>query len=296
MMMGYGLEDGAARGIDEEVVRQPLGVFAAVCPFNFPVMVPFWFWPYAVACGDTFVVKPSERVPTCMQLVFELLDQAGFPPGVINLVNGAKETVDALLDHPDVKGISFVGSTPVARYIYARAAERGKRVQAQGGAKNVLVVMPDAVLDKAIPNIMGSSFGSAGQRCLAGSILVTVGEAHEKIRDAVVKAASAIKIGDGMDPGVELGPVITQGAKDRIVGYIEKGSSEGATLLLDGRTARVPDPRACFLLPLELCAWHRDFVARERAVGERRADGVLVRHRGPARDRSPRHPRGRVPT
>lgn len=241
LMMGYGLEDGAARGIDEEVVRQPLGVFAAVCPFNFPVMVPFWFWPYAVACGDTFVVKPSERVPTSMQLVFELLDQVGFPPGVVNLVNGAKEAVDALLDHPDVKGISFVGSTPVAKYIYARAAERGKRVQAQGGAKNVLVVMPDAVLEKTVPNVLGSSFGSAGQRCLAGSILVTVGDAHERVRDTVVRAATAIKIGDGMEPGVELGPVITQAAKDRIVGYIEKGTAEGAELLLDGRDVRVPE-------------------------------------------------------
>ena len=193
LLMGYGLEDGAARGIDEDVVRQPLGVFAAICPFNFPLMVPFWFWPYAVACGNTFIIKPSEQVPTSMQIVFEMLDAAGFPPGVINLVNGAGDTVNGLLDHPDVKGLSFVGSTPVAKYIYARGAERGKRVQAQGGAKNVLVVMPDAVLDSSVSNIINSAFGSAGQRCLAGSVLVTVGESHERVRDAVAQAAAALK-------------------------------------------------------------------------------------------------------
>ena len=239
LLMGYGLEDGAARGIDEDVVRQPLGVFAAICPFNFPLMVPFWFWPYAVACGNTFIIKPSEQVPTSMQLIFEMLDTAGFPPGVINLVNGARDTVNGLLDHPDVKGLSFVGSTPVAKYIYARGAERGKRVQAQGGAKNVLVVMPDAVLDSSVSNIINSAFGSAGQRCLAGSVLVTVGESHERVRDAVAQAAAALKVGNGLDDDVELGPVISRSAQERILGYIEQGEREGATLVLDGRRVEV---------------------------------------------------------
>ena len=239
LLMGYGLEDGAASGIDEDVVRQPLGVFAAICPFNFPLMVPFWFWPYAVACGNTFIIKPSEQVPTSMQLIFEMLDTAGFPPGVINLVNGARDTVNGLLDHPDVKGLSFVGSTPVAKYIYARGAERGKRVQAQGGAKNVLVVMPDAVLDSSVSNIINSAFGSAGQRCLAGSVLVTVGESHERVRDAVAQAAAALKVGNGLDDDVELGPVISRSAQERILGYIEQGEREGATLVLDGRRVEV---------------------------------------------------------
>ena len=239
LLMGYGLEDGAASGIDEDVVRQPLGVFAAICPFNFPLMVPFWFWPYAVACGNTFIIKPSEQVPTSMQLIFEMLDNAGFPPGVINLVNGAKDTVNGLLDHPDVKGLSFVGSTPVAKYIYARGAERGKRVQAQGGAKNVLVVMPDAVLDSSVSNIINSAFGSAGQRCLAGSVLVTVGAGHERVRDAVSQAAAALKVGNGLDDDVELGPVISRAAQERILDYIEQGEREGATLVLDGRQVAV---------------------------------------------------------
>ena len=237
LLMGYGLEDGAAKGIDEDVVRQPLGVFAAVCPFNFPLMVPFWFWPYAVACGNTYIIKPSEQVPTSMQLVFEELDACGFPPGVINVVNGSKEAVDALLDNPQMRGISFVGSTPTARYLYARAGEQGKRVQAQGGAKNVLVVMPDAALDETVSNVINSAFGSAGQRCLAGSVVVTVGEGHERVRDAIVQAAGSLAVGNGADEGVELGPVISHTAKERILGYIERGVDEGAALLLDGREA-----------------------------------------------------------
>ena len=237
LLMGYGLEDGAAKGIDEDVVRQPLGVFAAVCPFNFPLMVPFWFWPYAVACGNTYIIKPSEQVPTSMQLVFEELDACGFPPGVINVVNGSKEAVDALLDNPQVRGISFVGSTPTARYLYARAGEQGKRVQAQGGAKNVLVVMPDAVLNETVSNVINSAFGSAGQRCLAGSVVVTVGEGHDRVRDAIVEAAGSLTVGNGADDGVDLGPVISHTAKERILGCIERGVDEGAALLLDGRGA-----------------------------------------------------------
>jgi malonate-semialdehyde dehydrogenase (acetylating) / methylmalonate-semialdehyde dehydrogenase len=241
LMMGYGLEDGAARGIDEWAIRTPLGVFAAICPFNFPAMVPFWFLPYAIATGNTFIVKPSEQVPLAMARIMDCLAEAGFPPGVVNLVNGGRETVDALLDEPRIQGISFVGSSPVAKYIYERAAAQGKRVQAQGGAKNVLVVMPDAVpfLDKAVPNILGSSFGAAGQRCLAGSLLFTVEDAHKSTVEAVVEASRKIKLGYGLDSGVELGPVISSAAKQRIGNAIVEGERSGASLLLSGRDARV---------------------------------------------------------
>jgi malonate-semialdehyde dehydrogenase (acetylating) / methylmalonate-semialdehyde dehydrogenase len=241
LMMGYGLEDGAARAIDEWAIRTPLGVFAAVCPFNFPAMVPFWFLPYAVACGNTFIVKPSEQVPVALVKIFELIHEAGFPPGVINLVNGSRESVDALLDHPLIQGISFVGSSPVAKYIYERAAANGKRVQAQGGAKNCLVVMPDAVplLDKAVPNILGASFGAAGQRCLAGSMLMTVEGAHKPALEAVVEASRKIKVGYGLEPGVDLGPVISSAAKQRIGKAIADGQQSGARPALDGRDVRV---------------------------------------------------------
>ncbi len=241
LMMGYGLEDGAARNIDEWAIRTPLGVFAAICPFNFPAMVPFWFLPYAVATGNTFIVKPSEQVPVAMRRIFELIQDSGFPPGVLNLVNGGRETVDALLDDPIVQGISFVGSSPVAKYIYQRAAANGKRVQAQGGAKNVLVVLPDAVplLDKAVPNILGASFGAAGQRCLAGSMLMTVENAHKDTLDAVVEASRKIRIGYGLDPNVDLGPVISASARDRIGNNIAEGQAHGARPVLDGRNVSV---------------------------------------------------------
>src|SRR5579883_479807 len=237
LMMGYGLEDGAARGIDEDLVRQPLGVFAAICPFNFPAMVPFWFLPYAVATGNTFIVKPSEQVPITQQEIFKLIEQCGFPPGVVNLVNGARDVVNAILDHPGIKGVSFVGSTPVARYIYRRASENGKRVQAQGGAKNVLVLMPDAVLDKTVPNVMGSSFGSAGQRCLAGSLAVTVGDRDGRAVKAIGDAARALRVGNGLEPGVDVGPVISEQAQERILASIRRGIDDGARLVVDGRGA-----------------------------------------------------------
>ena len=249
LMMGYGLEDGAAAGIDEEVVRTPLGVFAAVCPFNFPAMVPFWFWPYAVACGDTYVVKPSEQVPMSMAFVAEMVDEIGLPPGVFNVVNGDRVAVEALLDHPLVRGVSFVGSTPVAKAVYARGAANGKRVQAQGGAKNHLVVMPDANVEKTVDNIVGSAFGAAGQRCLANSILVTVGEAHERVIPELKKAVEALKVGDGLEPGVGMGPVISEKAKQRIVGYIEKGQQEGAKLVVDGRKNPAAAGPGCFVGP-----------------------------------------------
>jgi malonate-semialdehyde dehydrogenase (acetylating)/methylmalonate-semialdehyde dehydrogenase len=239
LLMGNTLED-VAGGIDCEAVRQPLGVFAAVTPFNFPPMVPLWFLPYAIACGNTFVLKPSEQVPLSQRRIFELLAEAGLPPGVANLVNGAKEVVDALCTHGQVRGVSFVGSSAVARHVYRTCAENGKRVQALGGAKNHIVVMPDADLPRAVQNVCDSIFGCAGQRCLAGSIVVGVGEAYGKVRDGLVAAARSIRVGNGAEPGVTMGPVISSRHKDRVLSYVDVGVKEGARLLLDGRELTVP--------------------------------------------------------
>ncbi len=250
LMMGYGLEDGAARGIDEEVIFQPLGVFAAITPFNFPFMIAFWFWPYAVACGNTFIVKPSEQDPIVQQRVFELIEQAGFPAGVINLVNGAKETVNTLLDHPRIRGISFVGATRTAEYVYARASASGKRVQASGGAKNPIVIMPDADMDTYLPTIMNSCFGSAGQRCLANSLILPVASAHDMARQRISEAASKLRLGNGLEPDVQLGPVVSAQARERIVATIGQGVQEGAKAVLDGRNVQVPEyPKGYFVGP-----------------------------------------------
>ncbi|MEJ7762307.1 MAG: CoA-acylating methylmalonate-semialdehyde dehydrogenase [Thermomicrobiales bacterium] len=250
MMMGYGLEDGAARGIDEEVIYQPLGVFAAITPFNFPFMIAHWFWPYAVASGNTFIIKPSEQDPMVMRRTFELIDQVGFPPGVINLVNGGHDAVNSLLDHPGVRGISFVGASKTAAYVYARASASGKRVQACGGAKNAIVVMPDANLDVYLSTIMNSFYGAAGQRCLANSLVLPVGDAHAATRELVVEAASKLRLGDGLEPGVDLGPVVSAAARDRIVTAITNGVNEGAEAVLDGRNPHVPErPDGFFVGP-----------------------------------------------
>ena len=238
MMQGYNLED-VARGIDEMMIRQPLGVVAAIVPFNFPGMIPFWFLPYAIACGNTLIVKPSERVPLTMKYTFELLDKAGIPKGVVNLVNGGKVAVDTLLDHPQVRAVSFVGSTPIARYVYARAGANGKRAQCQGGAKNHVIVLPDADMDMATQIISDSAFGCAGQRCLAVSVAVTVGEAKKTFRDSIADAASKLRVGNGLEEGVQMGPVITRQSKDRIENLIGTGEKQGAKLLLDGRNARI---------------------------------------------------------
>jgi malonate-semialdehyde dehydrogenase (acetylating)/methylmalonate-semialdehyde dehydrogenase len=240
LMMGYNLED-IAQGIDEECVYQPLGVFCCVPPFNFPFMVPLWFMPFALACGNTWVVKPSEQVPLCQSRLFELMHEAGFPPGVVNLVNGAKEVVEALLQSPDVQGLSFVGSTPVAEHLYKMATESGKRAQCQGGAKNYLVVMPDADLDRTVPALMTSCYGCAGERCLAGANIVAVGDVYEPLKRSMIEAASRIKVGDGLEEGVQMGPVISRKALERIHGYIEKGLQEGAELVLDGRRVEMED-------------------------------------------------------
>ncbi|PLZ74183.1 CoA-acylating methylmalonate-semialdehyde dehydrogenase, partial [Fischerella thermalis] len=238
MMQGTNLED-IARGIDEMMIRQPLGVCAVIGPFNFPGMIPFWFMPYAIACGNTYIVKPSEKVPLTMQKIFQLLDEIGLPKGVINLVNGAKQAVDAILDHPQIRAISFVGSTPVAKYIYSRAAANGKRVQCQGGAKNPIIVLPDADMEMTRRIAADSAFGCAGQRCLAASIAITVGEARQSFTEAIAETAKKRVVGNGLEQGVEMGPVISIQSKERIEGLIQKGADSGATLIVDGRQPNI---------------------------------------------------------
>ena len=243
MMQGYNLED-VARGIDEIMIRQPLGVVAAISPFNFPGMIPFWFLPYAIAIGNTMVVKPSERVPLTMRYAFELLEKTGLPKGVVNLANGGKVAVDAILDHPKVRAVSFVGSTAVAKYVYARAAANGKRAQCQGGAKNHVIVLPDADMPMATQIITDSAFGCAGQRCLAVSVAVTIGEAQKTFRDSVTEAASKLRVGNGLDQGIQMGPVVTPQSKARIESMIGAGERQGAKVLLDGRNAKIPSYEA----------------------------------------------------
>ena len=239
MMQGYNLED-VARGIDETMIRQPLGVVAAITPFNFPGMIPFWFLPYAIACGNTFILKPSERVPLTMRRAYELLEQTGLPKGVASLVNGGKAAVDALIDHPKVRAISFVGSTPIAKYVYARAGQNGKRAQCQGGAKNHVIVLPDADMQMATQIISDSAFGCAGQRCLAVSVAVTVGDAQKTFRDSITEAAANLRVGNGLDEGVQMGPVITPQSKARVESLIGVGEKQGAKVLLDGRNSKIP--------------------------------------------------------
>jgi malonate-semialdehyde dehydrogenase (acetylating) / methylmalonate-semialdehyde dehydrogenase len=235
-MQGRVLED-VSRNIDAETIRQPVGVCAAIVPFNFPAMVPFWFLPFAIACGNTFVLKPSEQVPLTQQIAFEELDALDLPPGVVNLVNGGREIVEGILAHPGIDAVSFVGSAPVARLVYEGAAKAGKRVQALGGAKNHMVVMPDAVIGETVNGIIGSAFGAAGQRCMAGSVVVTVGEAHERLMPALVEATGNLAVGDGIDESVDVGPVVSCAARDRITGWIERAVDDGATLAVDGRGA-----------------------------------------------------------
>jgi malonate-semialdehyde dehydrogenase (acetylating)/methylmalonate-semialdehyde dehydrogenase len=238
MMQGQMLEN-ISRGIDEIMIRQPIGVVAAITPFNFPGMIPLWFLPYAIACGNAMIIKPSERVPLTMQRFFEIVDGIGLPPGVLSCVNGGKETVDAILEHPLIKGVSFVGSTPVARYVYATAAANGKRVQCQAGAKNHVVVLPDADIDMTSRMVTDAAFGCSGQRCLAVSVAVTVGDAHEKFREAMVESARSLRVGYGLDEGVQMGPVITKASRERIERSIALGISQGATAVLDGRNASI---------------------------------------------------------
>ena len=229
-----------AGGVDVFSMRQPVGVVAGITPFNFPAMVPMWMFPIAIACGNCFVLKPSERDPSAALLIADLLQEAGLPDGVFNVIQGDKVTVDALLDHPQVKAISFVGSTPIAEYIYARGSAKGKRVQALGGAKNHMVVMPDADMQLAVDALMGAAYGSAGERCMAISVAVAVGSAGDELVAALAERARNLKINEGMAAGAEMGPVVTAAAKERIEGLIGRGVEEGATLVVDGRGYQVP--------------------------------------------------------
>jgi len=247
LMMGDSLNDVSA-GIDSHTIRQPLGVCAGITPFNFPAMVPMWMWPFAIAAGNAFILKPSEKVPMTPTLAAKLLHEAGLPAGVFNLIHGDKVAVDALLHHPLVRAVSFVGSTPVAKYIYKTAAAEGKRVQALGGAKNHLVVMPDAHMPKTVENIISSAFGAAGERCLAGSVLVPVGDAAEPLLKLLVEKVNEMRVGDGIEEGVGMGPLVTKEHRDRVAGYIAKGVEEGAKPLLDGRVSK-PQSDGFFLGP-----------------------------------------------
>jgi malonate-semialdehyde dehydrogenase (acetylating) / methylmalonate-semialdehyde dehydrogenase len=268
-MQGRILED-VSRNIDAETIRQPVGVCAAIVPFNFPAMVPFWFLPFAIACGNTFVLKPSEQVPLTQQIAFEELHALRLPPGVVNLVNGSREVVEGILDHPGIDAVSFVGSAPVARIVYERAAKAGKRVQALGGAKNHMVVMPDAVIDKTVEGILGSAFGAAGQRCMAGSVVVTVGDAHEQLIGPLVEASRSLRVGDGLDDANDVGPVISCAARDRIRDWIEQGVSDGARLALDGRDPE-SDPNGSYVGPTIL-----DGVTPEMDIAQEEVFGPVL--------------------
>ncbi len=266
-MQGRVLEN-VATAVDCETIRQPVGVCAAIVPFNFPAMVPFWFLPFAIACGNTFVLKPSEQVPLTQELVFTLMhEHGGLPEGVVNLVNGSVDVVNGLLDHPGVDAISFVGSAKVAAYVYERAAANGKRVQALGGAKNFMVVMPDAVMDKTVANILGSAFGAAGQRCMAGSVVVTVGDARASLMPLLKERTEALAVGDGLEQGTDVGPVVSCTARDRVLEWIEKGVEGGASLLVDGRRPAA-SPDGSFVGPTILDGVTADMdVAQEEIFG-----------------------------
>src|SRR3954469_7465574 len=256
-MQGRSLED-VSRNVDAETIRHPVGACAAIVPFNFPAMVPFWFLPFAIGCGNTFVLKPSEQVPLTQQIAFEVLDGLGLPPGVVNLVNGGREVVEGILDHPGIDAISFVGSAPVAKIVYEGAAKAGKRVQALGGAKNHMVVMPDAVVEETVNGIIGSAFGAAGQRCMAGSVVVTVGEAHERLMPALREATEKLRVGDGLDEQNELGPVISEAARDRVVGWIERSDR----VVVNGS-----DQQGCFVGPTIVEVGAGDEILGEEVFG-----------------------------
>lgn len=239
MLMQGDFSEDIASGIDEIMIRQPVGVVASITPFNFPAMIPFFYLPYAVAAGNTYIIKPSERTPLTMQYIAGLIEQTGLPAGVVNIVHGGKDVVNGILDHPGVRAISFVGSTPVARYVYQRAAANGKRVQAQGGAKNPVVILPDADMEMTTRITADSAFGCAGQRCLAASLAITVGEARDIFLEYIADAATSRVVGYGLDEGVQMGPVINPQSLERITGLIEKGQQDGAQLLVDGRGASI---------------------------------------------------------
>ena len=269
LLMGDTLEQ-LARGVDCETMLQPLGVCVGITPFNFPAMVPMWMFPIAVACGNTFVLKPSEKVPLTSVLIIELLEKAGLPKGVLNLVHGGRDCVDALLTHPKVKAISFVGSTPVARHIYETGTRHGKRVQANGGAKNYIVVMPDADVTRTVEALSTAAFGCAGERCMAGSTAIAVGKAGERVLPSLVEAARAMKVGptDSTDQP-DMGPVITAQHRDRVLSLVASGESEGAKIIADGRGIRVADAPNGFYVAPTIVDEVRDemTIAREEVFG-----------------------------
>jgi malonate-semialdehyde dehydrogenase (acetylating)/methylmalonate-semialdehyde dehydrogenase len=268
LLQGRTLRD-VSGGVDQDLYRYPVGVCAGIPPFNFPVMIPLWMFPLAIVAGNTFVLKPSERTPLGGQRLAELFLEAGFPEGVLNLVHGAREAVDALLAHPNVQAISFVGSAPVARHVYQTAAANGKRVQALGGAKNHIVVMPDADPDVTVPAILNSAFGNAGERCLSGSVAVAVGQAADRLLGPLTEAASKMRVGPGDEAGVQVGPLIRADHRDRVAGYVDKGVAEGAQLLVDGR--REMSRPGFFLGPTIL-----DRVTADMAVGHEEIFGPVL--------------------
>ncbi|MFQ5793546.1 MAG: CoA-acylating methylmalonate-semialdehyde dehydrogenase [Candidatus Bipolaricaulia bacterium] len=268
LMRNDGVED-ISSGIDETTVRQPVGVFAAITPFNFPMMVPLWFMPTALTCGNTYIIKPSPQTPLGMDLIYEILDELDLPEGVVNLVHGAVTPAQAIMEHPGVAGVSFVGSTRVAKIIYETCTQHGKRVQAQGGAKNYIAVMPDASMEASVKNILGAAYGCAGQRCLAVAVVVGVGDVYEPVRNELIKQASNLKVGYGLDESTQMGTVVSSAAKERIERLIQQGVDEGATLVLDGR-GLVPEgyEKGMFVGPTILADVTSDMtIAKEEIFG-----------------------------
>lgn len=268
LMCGYTLED-IAKDIDCLGHPQPMGVFAAIVPYNFPGMVAWWFLPYALVTGNTFVLKPSEQVPMTQTKIFEIIEDIGFPEGVVNMVHGSRDVVNGILDHPDIEGVSFVGATPTAKYIYERCGATGKRVQALGGAKNVVAVMPDANLDGGMPSLITSFYGCSGQRCLSGSVLSPVGDVADELLEKFMTAAKSVKVGNGLDEQTAMGPVVSAAHKERVLGYIEQGIAEGADLILDGRDCQVEGyPNGFFIGPTIFDNVTMDMkIAREEIFG-----------------------------
>ncbi|UCE11889.1 MAG: CoA-acylating methylmalonate-semialdehyde dehydrogenase [Candidatus Thorarchaeota archaeon] len=249
LQMGYNTEDIAA-GIDEMVIKQPLGVFFCVAPFNFPGMVPTWFWPFAVGTGNTYIVKPSPQVPLSQVKQFEIIDELGLPKGVLNLVHGGSEVVNAMIESPDTVGMSFVGSTRVGKLLYQKCAEQGKRAQSQSGAKNFLTVMPDCNLESTVAALLTSFYGCTGQRCLAGGVILAVGDIHEPLKQALVEGAKRLKVGNGLEEGVQMGPLASKGGMEHVLKCIDEGLKEGADLIVDGRGIEVPEhPSGYFVGP-----------------------------------------------
>jgi len=268
LMQGYNLEDVSA-GIDEHALIVPLGAFACIAPFNFPIMIPFWFMPFALATGNTYIVKPSSEVPMTMAKVFELVDEAGFPPGVANLINGSRNVSQALMTSKDIQGISFVGSSRVAHIVYETCSKTGQRVQAQGAAKNFLLVMPDANLSRLVPNMMASCFGCTGQRCLAGAVIVCLEENYEEVKTRIVEAVKKLRVGYGLDETTDVGPLASKDKMENTLKWIDKGLEEGAKLLVDGRGVKVDGyPKGYFVGPTVFDGFDRKMeIANEEIFG-----------------------------